>query len=142
MNIEQTTTTADPETFGGASRRRSRWVSSLAALRHVSDSLEHSSNNFRTGDKVTNVLMVFAVLVGTALAIFPSAPLMVQIVFDTLVGAALVFYGANRLGVLTMLSARQAVLIWELILAAIIFGSFITLNIQGLMHQIQIIIMH
>jgi len=51
------------------------------------------------------------------------------VVCDIFAGAVLIFYFANRFGILNTLSKRQALLTWQLILAAVYFGAYLTINL-------------
>jgi hypothetical protein len=51
------------------------------------------------------------------------------ILCDLLVGIMIFLYLTNRLGILIILSPREALLSWQLIVVSCVFGIFLTVNI-------------
>jgi len=57
-------------------------------------------------------------------------------VCDALVGVMLVFYVANRFGILNTLTPRQALLTWQLMMGASFLGIFATINLAVLIAMV------
>jgi hypothetical protein len=127
-------------------KRRSRWQSSLAALRYVSSVSQDSEVKVRDSDKATGmallvvclatfVLLLFPLMSSTWPQLAPLEPVMVSqqlpflFICDILVGAVLLFYVANRFGIVTTLTPRQAVLTWQLMLGTALLGIHMAINL-------------
>jgi hypothetical protein len=116
---------------GGIVQRRSRWYSSLAALRYVNSLSKDDDVRVRDSDRATSIfLLISAILTVVSLVVPQLAPHRVPLVLvcDALVGVMLVFYVANRFGILNTLSPRQALLTWQLLMGASFLGIFMTIN--------------
>jgi hypothetical protein len=116
---------------GGIVQRRSRWYSSLAALRYVNSLSKDDDVRVRDSDRATSIfLLIGAILTIVSLVVPQLAPHRVPLVLvcDALVGVMLVFYVANRFGILNTLSPRQALLTWQLLMGASFLGIFLTIN--------------
>lgn len=112
--------------------RRSRWYSSLAALQYVSSLSKDDDVRVRDSDRATAIfLLISATLTVLSLVIPTLAPhrLTFMLVCDILLGVMLVFYVANRFGILNTLSPRQALLSWQLMMGASFLGIFMTINL-------------
>jgi len=117
---------------GGIIMRRSRWYSSLAALRYVSSLSKDDDLRVRDSDRATSIfLLIGSILTVLSLLIKPLAGHRLQFVLvcDALVGVMLVFYVANRFGILNTLTPRQALLTWQLMMGASFLGIFLTINL-------------
>ncbi len=117
---------------GGISQRRSRWHSSLTAFRYVNSLSRDDEVKVRDTDRATSVaLLVVSVLAVLSMVIRPFAThrLDLLLVCDLLVGASLMFYVANRFGILSTLPPRQALLTWQLMMGAGFVGVFTTINL-------------
>ena len=108
-------------------KRSSPWDSSYHALKYVT---AIPRDNFRTTDKITEIL-VFCCLVFIALLIFvpptfltPPVILLADIIFFSIT----VIFIMKRLGILITLNARQAVLVWDIVIAALIIGIILSFN--------------
>ncbi len=51
------------------------------------------------------------------------------LICDLLVGVMLIFYLANRFGIINTLTPRQALLTWQLIMGSAFLGIFMTINL-------------
>ena len=116
---------------GGIVQRRSRWYSSLAALRYVNSLSKDDDVRVRDSDRATSIsLLIGAIFTVVSLVVPQLAPHRVPLVLvcDALVGVMLLFYVANRFGILNTLSPRQALLTWQLLMGATFLGIFMTIN--------------
>ncbi|HEY9679674.1 MAG TPA: hypothetical protein V6C76_16845 [Drouetiella sp.] len=116
---------------GSIVQRRSRWYSSLAALRYVNSLSKDDEVRVRDSDRATSIfLLISAILTIVSLLLPQLAPHRVPLVLvcDALVGAMLMFYVANRFGIINTLSPRQAILTWQLLKGAAFLGIFLTIN--------------
>jgi hypothetical protein len=112
-------------------KRKSRWITTLLALQYVTSISKDNYVRLRVSDRVTSIALLLAVILAVSSLVFrPLADVRTPLALlcDALVGAMLLFYMANRLGVLTTLPPRQALLAWELILVSCIVGIFLTVN--------------
>ena len=116
---------------GSIIQRRSRWYSSLAALRYVNSLSRDDDVRVRDSDRATSIFLGIAIALTVVSGLVPQlAPHRVAFVLvcDALVGVMLTFYVANRFGILNTLSPRQALLTWQLLIGASFLGTFLTLN--------------
>jgi hypothetical protein len=113
-------------------QRRSRWLSSLAALEYVSNVSRDNEIRVRDSDRATAfalLIMCFAALVSLLIPQLENHRLPFVIIADLLVGVALLMYVANRFGILTTFQPRQALLTWQLMLGSSLLGIFLTINL-------------
>ncbi|MBC7996662.1 MAG: hypothetical protein IAF58_01895 [Leptolyngbya sp.] len=123
---------AEPPEKTGIALRRSRWESSSAALRYINSLGRDQEVKVRDSDRATTIFLLLAtILTVLSLAIKPFAGMRLQFVLvcDLLVGVMLVFYVANRFGIINTLTPRQALLTWQLIMGAALFGIFMAVNL-------------
>jgi uncharacterized membrane-anchored protein len=132
-------------------KRRSRWQSSLAALRYVSSVSQDNEVKLRDSDRATSlwllVVCVFALLslvlpqlvsadqppfIFAFLQWMASQRFPLVLCADALVGAGLVLYVTNRFGIVTTLTPRQALLTWHLMLGSSLLGIFLAINLAML----------
>lgn len=112
--------------------RRSRWVSSAAALRYVSSIQKDHDIRVRDSDKATAIALLaccFIALVCLAVPAFENFRVPFVLAADLLVGVSLLMYVANRFGIITTFQPRQAMLTWQLMLGASLLGIFLTINL-------------
>jgi hypothetical protein len=126
---------SDEEAASGSptlNKRRSRWLTSLLAFRYVQSVSADVGIRIRDTDKATSIALAIATI---CLVLSPWInPLgkirtNLLVVCDIFAGAVLVFYFANRFGIINTFSKRQALLTWQLILAAVYIGAFLTINL-------------
>lgn len=129
-------------------KRRTMWQSSLAALRYVSSLTRDNEVKIRDSDRATAraLLLVCAfallTLILPLLATSNEPPALQRFLLwmnsqrtpivgaaDVLVGIALLRYVANRFGIMTTLTPRQALLCWHLMLGASLLGIFMAINL-------------
>lgn len=112
--------------------RRSRWMSSLAALRYVSSVAKDHEIKVRDSDRATAIALLVCCAGALICLLIPQLE-MHRINFvlaaDALVGLALFMYVANRFGIVTTFHPRQALLTWQLMLGSSLLGIFLTINL-------------
>ena len=112
--------------------RRTRWGSSLAALRYVSSVQKDEEIKVRDSDKATTIALLFCcggALVCLVVPGFEAHRVTFVLAADALVGLALLMYVANRFGIVTTFLPRQALLTWQLMLGSSLLGIFMTINL-------------
>jgi MFS family permease len=113
-------------------QRRSRWLSSLAALRYVSGVQKDNEIKVRDSDKATAISLLLccaAALVCLVVPGFEAYRVTFVLAADVLVGISLLAYVANRFGIVTTFLPRQALLTWQLMLGSSLLGIFLTINL-------------
>lgn len=116
----------------GIAMRRSRWESSFAAVRYINSLGRDEEVKVRDSDRATTIFLLLAsILTVLSLVIKPFAGMRLQFVLicDLLVGVMLIFYLANRFGIINTLTPRQALLTWQLIMGSAFLGIFMTINL-------------
>lgn len=112
--------------------RRSRWLSSLAALKYVSSISKDDDIKVRDSDRATAIALLICCVAALACLLVPQLEAhRVDFVLsaDALVGLALLMYVANRFGIVTTFAPRQALLTWQLMLGSSLLGIFLTINL-------------
>jgi hypothetical protein len=120
-------------TSGGShAQRRSQWQASLDALAYINSLNKKSELKIRDSDHIT-ALALFCASLATVLCLLlhklSGLNLQLTLLCDLFLGIALIVYVSNRLGILTAMGPRQALLTWQLIKAFSFVGVFITLNL-------------
>lgn len=113
-------------------KRRPRLESSLAALQYINSIARDNYVHLRVSDRLTSItLLLAAILAVLSLVFHPLAGIRLPLVIlcDVLVGVMILLYLTNRLGILIILSPREALLTWQLIVVSCVFGIFLTINI-------------
>ena len=112
--------------------RRTRWNSSLAALRYVSNVQKDEEIKVRDSDKATAISLLFCCAGALVCLLVPGLEVH-RVTFvlaaDGLVGLSLLMYVANRFGIVTTFLPRQALLTWQLMLGSSLLGIFVTINL-------------
>ncbi|HEY9758229.1 MAG TPA: hypothetical protein V6C97_23895 [Oculatellaceae cyanobacterium] len=112
--------------------RRSRWESSFVALRYLSGIGKDGQIKVRDSDRATSVMLAVIGLL-TVVSIFIPTLAMIRFnllaVCDLLAGVCIVFYIANRFGILSTLPPRSALLCWQLMMGSWFIGIFVTINV-------------
>lgn len=112
--------------------RRSRWVSSLSALRYVSSVAKDDDIKVRDSDRATAIALLICCFAALACLLIPQLEahrIDFVLAADSLVGLALLMYVANRFGIVTTFAPRQALLTWQLMLGSSLLGIFLTINL-------------
>jgi hypothetical protein len=126
---EVDTVTMSPESV---INRRSRWLSSFAALRYVSTVAKDHEIKVRDSDRATALALLFCLAAALACLAVPQLEahrLDFVLAADLLVGLAILMYVANRFGIVTTFLPRQALLTWQLMLGSSLLGIFLTINL-------------
>jgi hypothetical protein len=127
---------ADDSTAGIAAKppafqRRPPWKSTLDAMAYVQKISKSEDINIRNTDRITSIiLLVSSILAILSMVLAPISdfrPLAITMC-DILFGVTLIVYSTNRFGILTALTPRQALITWELVVAAGFMGTYLTLN--------------
>jgi RsiW-degrading membrane proteinase PrsW (M82 family) len=112
--------------------RRSRWASSLAALRYVTSVSLDNEVKTRDSDRATAIALL-VICAGALIAlVMPQAEshrVAFALAADVVVGFAVLMYVANRFGIVTTFHPRQALLTWQLMLGSALLGIFLTINL-------------
>lgn len=101
--------------------RRGGFRNVFSALKHVNNASTTESVKQRVSDYVTIGLVVICILSLVAAVALPVAPALKLLPLIFTIGAV-VFYIINRLGIIVSLSARQALIIWQIVIAAFWLG--------------------
>ncbi|MBS2007605.1 MAG: hypothetical protein JST01_11220 [Cyanobacteria bacterium SZAS TMP-1] len=116
---------------GDISMRRSPWKSAAAAIRYVQTAAKTSQFQIRTSDRVTIIALLFFCLaevlslVYTPLAGF-RFPFMCCC--DVILGTCILLFLVYRVGILSALNGRQALICWQMMMGCIFLGIFLCLN--------------
>lgn len=113
-------------------KRRSRWQSSLAALRYIDSISRDNEIQLRDTDRATSLALLVVAVVAAISLLIPQLSehrLALVLASDVLVGIGIIMYVANRFGILTTLTPRQALLCWQLMLGASLLGIFTCMNL-------------
>jgi hypothetical protein len=118
-------------------RRQSVWQASYEALNYV---LGIERSKLRTADRTTDILLGLAILSIVLLSFAPSEAWQVPLAFgcDILCLIIVLSFLGNRLGILRTLNQKQAVLVWDIVMGALILGVLVAVNsmlfIRTLLH--------
>ncbi len=113
-------------------KRRSRWQSSLAALRYIDGITKDHEVKLRDTDRATSLaLLVVCVFACISMFVPQLSSHRIPLVgaADVLLGLTLLTHVANRFGILTTLTPRQAVLVWQLMMGSSLIGVFMAINL-------------
>lgn len=138
MDAVQNSPASDPDNAqestavkGPTFQRRPPWKSTLDAMSYVQKISKSEDVNIRNTDRITSItLLCSSILAILSMVLAPLAdfrPLAITIC-DILFGVTLFLYLTNRFGILTALPPRQALITWELVVAAGFVGTYLTLN--------------
>src|SRR5271163_3702535 len=96
-------------------QRRSQWRSSLDALAYINHLSRQPELKIRDTDRATG-LAVFLASIATVLCLLlhklSGISLQLTLLCDFFLGISLIIYVFNRLGILTGMTPRQAMLAW------------------------------
>lgn len=120
----------------GRERRRSRWHSAAAAIKYLNGL---PRKEFRDTDRTTNILLIASLVVLAALVFTPldatRFPLAMACIL--LFGTTIVFFVANRFGIIGTLTPRQAVLVWDLLVGVSLLIVFSVMCIEGVVFMLR-----
>jgi hypothetical protein len=110
---------AEERDFEGARRGGLRNV--MAAIKHINEASVTESVRQRISDYVTIGLVVICIMSLVAAVALPVAPGL-KLLPLLLTILAVVLYMINRLGIIVSLSARQALIVWQIVIASFWLG--------------------
>ena len=106
-----------------------RWKSACNALSYLS---RLPRAHFKEADKGTERFLVGALVVVAILLFTPADYLSPMILFcDILFGTTLLMFITHRFGVLNTLNAKQAALVWDLIVSISLFVVFVVVHLTA-----------
>jgi len=85
---------------------------------------------FRNSDRVTDILAAVSILLLLVVIIMPSGSFQLPLIIlcDVLFLLTVIIFTLNRFGILTALSERQFILVWDIILGAFLLGILFSAN--------------
>lgn len=105
--------------FGGP--RRAGFRNVIAAIKHINEASVAESVKQRISDYVTILLVVVCILSLVAAVALPLAPGLKLLPLLLTIGAVII-YMINRLGIIVSLTARQALIVWQIVIASFWLG--------------------
>jgi hypothetical protein len=115
-----------------ASRRRNRLVSSWAAVQLIYSAFANKELKIRQRDKVSDVMLTFAIIYGIAIFLFPVQAHPWVGIADLVFGITFLLYFTQRFGIITTFNERQALLVAELLFCMLLIGIYIAVNIGAI----------
>lgn len=101
--------------------RRGGFRNVFSAIQHVNEASATESVKQRISDYVTIGLVVVCILSLVAAVALPVAPGLKLLPLIFTIGAV-IFYIINRLGIIVSLSSRQALIVWQIVIASFWLG--------------------
>ncbi len=117
---------------GSKANRRSSWQSTKDALDYLSKADKERKQRSRKSDTTSSIILGCAIVGAGILPFLPGTAGVVLLALDIILIVCVVYYGINRLGVLTSLPLEKAAIAGELLLAAMIFGFCLAANLFGM----------
>ncbi|HEY9867715.1 MAG TPA: hypothetical protein V6D08_00785 [Candidatus Obscuribacterales bacterium] len=110
-----------PAQGAGAPGRRAGFKNFLAAIKHINEASVADTVKQRFSDYVTIGLVVVCILslVAAVALPVPQGLKLLPLLFTV---GAIVFYIINRLGIILSLTSRQALIVWQILIAAFWLG--------------------
>lgn len=121
-------------TLQGAAQRRSPWQSSMAAIQYVGQASATDEVQVRTSDRVTVIaLLVCCIAEVLSLVYTPMASMRLAFIAisDVVLAVAVTMFLVYRLGILSSLGKRQALICWQLMMGCIFLGIFLCVNVAA-----------
>ncbi|MBP9090838.1 hypothetical protein KBI23_07385 [bacterium] len=118
----------------GAALRRSPWQSSIAAIQYVGQASATDEIQVRTSDRVTVIaLLTCCIAEVLSLVYTPMAGMRLAFIAisDVVLAVAVTMFLVYRLGILSSLGKRQALICWQLMMGCIFLGIFICVNVAA-----------
>ncbi|CAN5247875.1 hypothetical protein BH11CYA1_BH11CYA1_05640 [soil metagenome] len=122
------------DTNVGAAQRRSPWQSSMAAIQYIGQASATDEVQVRTSDRVTVVaLLVCCIAEVLSLVYTPMASMRLAFIAisDVVLAVAVTMFLVYRLGILSSLGKRQALICWQLMMGCIFLGIFLCVNVAA-----------
>jgi hypothetical protein len=118
----------------GAALRRSPWQSSMAAIQYVGEASATDEVQVRTSDRVTVIaLLTCCIAEVLSLVYTPMASMRLAFIAisDVVLAVAVTMFLVYRLGILSSLGKRQALICWQLMMGCIFLGIFLCVNVAA-----------
>lgn len=118
----------------GAALRRSPWLSSIAAIQYVGQASATHDIQVRTSDRVTVIaLLICCIAEVLSLVYTPMAGMRLAFIAisDVVLAVAVTMFMVYRLGILSSLGKRQALICWQLMMGCIFLGIFLCVNVAA-----------
>jgi len=116
---------------GDISMRRSPWKSSLAAIRYVQEAAKTDHVQIRTSDRLTIIALLFF-CIAEVLSLVYSPLHGLRFAFmcccDFILGTCILLFLIYRVGILSALNTRLALICWQMMMGCIFLGIFLCLN--------------
>ena len=130
--VEDSVATA--KALEGAAQRRSPWQSSMAAIQYVGQASATDEVQVRTSDSVIVMgWLTRGSSEGPSLVYSPLASMRVAFmsISDVVLAVAVTMFLVYRLGILSSLGKRQALICWQLMMGCIFLGIFLCVNVAA-----------
>jgi hypothetical protein len=116
---------------GDISMRRSPWKSSMAAIRYVQEAAKTDYVQIRTSDRLTIIALLFFCIAEVLSLVY--SPLhgfrfALMCCCDFILGTCVLLFLVYRVGILSALNTRQALICWQMMMGCIFLGIFLCLN--------------
>ncbi len=109
--------------------RSSRWSTSAEALQHIARAFSSTKLKVRMADKVTLGLLLASTLMAVVVVLFPQFASASAVICDGFFALTIIFFIAQRLGIVTTFDTKQTVFATELMFGFLIAGIFIVINL-------------
>ncbi len=119
-NVQNVTSASDSEDESFPPRRGG-FRNVFSAIKHVSEASATESVKQRVSDYITIGLVVVCILSLVLAVVLPVAAGLKLLPLILTIGAV-VFYMINRLGIIVSLNSRQALIVWQILIAAFWLG--------------------
>jgi hypothetical protein len=116
----------------GVLKRRKLIRACLDSFHYVNSISQDEAVKVRDSDRATSIwLMIVSIFTVLAMLFEPLAPhrMPLLVACDVLIGISILYYIANRFGIIGTFNPRQALLAWQLMMGATFFGIFLTINL-------------
>lgn len=110
-----------PQTKGANPPQRGGMANFFRALKHINEASVSENVKQRFSDYVTIGLVILCILSLLMAVSFP-VPTVVRLLPLLLTIGAVVFYIVNRLGIIISLTPRQALIVWQILVAGFWLG--------------------
>lgn len=119
--LNNPTNPSEPTESSDSGYKRQGMKNFWVALKHINEASVADSVKQRFSDYVTIALVVFCILslVAAVALPVPAGLKLLPLLFTI---GAVVFYIINRLGIVVSLSQRQALIVWQILIAAFWLG--------------------
>ena len=102
----------------------------FGSVKHLQEAHATGLSSIRKTDRISQIILLLAIVAVAAAQVMPAEQFAVMLIADALLALSLCAFLALRFGVLRSLQARQAILVWQLILGAFLLGLFLAFNLK------------